>query len=314
MDQTAQPAESASPEDRLAAFFGAEDAPNPAPEVASKVERPAVEAEDDQQETEDDAEQPEAADDGEVEEEIEGVRVRGSKEAVERLKSEREMRADYTRKTQETAAMRRAAEDRLQFAEAREQITSALINDFAAMQAKQQELASLKAQDLGTLYESSPALAMRVQQRIATLNDEVGGMERQLAQKAQGMQQAMKTHRERQWSIAAEAFKSRVGSLSQADDVAMLRQVESLGFTQDELQSKFADPRFLTLVHKAAKFDALQSSKSTAITKATKAPPVVKPGASNPGAAAERGLNDARARLKKSGRVEDAAALFMRMK
>ena len=309
MEQPATSADSASPEERLAAFFGSDAAEAP-PEQSAAVPQADDSATD---ETDDQAEGDEVAEAGEVEDEIDGVRVRGARDAVERLKLERESKADYTRKTQEVATMRKAAEDRLQFAEAREQITAALIQDYGALQAKQQQLKQLQQQDLGALYETSPSLAMRVQQQIQTLKDELQGDQGQLAQKAQQLQSAVKAHSEKQWSMAAEAFRQRMPSVTPAEDVAMLRQVESVGITSDEMRSRFADPRILQLVYKAAKFDALQSGKTEALSKATKAPPVLKPGATNTGAAAERRLNDARARLKKSGRVEDAAALFMRM-
>lgn len=54
----------------------------------------------------------------EVEDELEGVKLRGKKELLEKIKSERLMQADYTRKTQEVAEQRRAIEaERQQFQE-----------------------------------------------------------------------------------------------------------------------------------------------------------------------------------------------------
>lgn len=52
--------------------------------------------------------EPEVSD--EVEEDLEGVKVRGKKDAVEKLKAERLMQADYTRKTQAAADEKRAVE------------------------------------------------------------------------------------------------------------------------------------------------------------------------------------------------------------
>jgi SET domain-containing protein len=48
--------------------------------------------------------------DPDEEDEIEGVKLRGKKEALERIKAERLMQADYTRKTQEVAEQRRTIE------------------------------------------------------------------------------------------------------------------------------------------------------------------------------------------------------------
>ena len=48
--------------------------------------------------------------DDEIEDEPDGVKVRGKKELVAKIKAERLMQADYTRKTQEVAEQRKAME------------------------------------------------------------------------------------------------------------------------------------------------------------------------------------------------------------
>ena len=45
--------------------------------------------------------------DDDLEDEVDGVKLRGKKDALEKLKAERLMQADYTRKTQEVAEQRR---------------------------------------------------------------------------------------------------------------------------------------------------------------------------------------------------------------
>ena len=103
-----------------------------------------------------------------------------------------------------------------------------------------------------------------------------------------------------------------IGDISAADNAAMLRTVESLGITPQEFKSRFADPRIIAAVHKAAKWDSLQASKPNAVKTANLAPPVVKPGASKgPSQAADKRYQDTRQSLKKSGSVEDAAKLFL---
>lgn len=60
-----------------------------------------------------------ATDPDEIEEELEGVKLRGKKELLEKLKSERLMQADYTRKTQDVAEQRKAIEaERAEFQKA----------------------------------------------------------------------------------------------------------------------------------------------------------------------------------------------------
>lgn len=281
------PAESGSPapsvEDRIGALAdsisGVSSAEDDSPEGLESQAQDDADGGDDAA-NDDEGEAPQ--DDGTVEEEIDGVVIRGSKEAVSQLKQEREHKADYTRKTQEVAVMRKAAEDRVQFAEAREQITSQLIGDVTALHTKRAELAQLQAQDLGYIYDSNPSMALRIQSRMSQLGQEVQAMERDIGGKADGLQRAMKAHRDKQWQLAEEGIRQRVPNITQEENLAMARQVESLGFTVDELQSRFADPRILHALYKAAKYDSLQQAKPNAMKAVSKAPPVVKPGSVQP--------------------------------
>lgn len=299
----------ASIESRLTSFFGGGDASSAdaAPEVAPDDEP------EQQTEASADDDQPEAADESsdEIEEEVEGVKLRGRKEDVERIKSERASKADYTRRTQEAANLAKAAEDRIQFAQAQQQIVGALVADYAKVEAKRERLNQLQTLDISQL---DPSQALGIMRQIDQLRSSVQEDEKTLGNKASQLQAAQQAHAQKQWELAVEGAKARIGSFTSAEDVAMLNQVKSLGFNENELRGRFADPRFLQLVYKAAKYDAIASNKATSLKSLQKAPPVVKPGAVVPGAAAERSLNDARARLKKTGRVEDAAALFMRLK
>ena len=213
-----------------------------------------------------------------IEEEVDGVVLRGNKEAVERLKSERASKQDYTVKTQEAANLRKAAEDRIQFAEAREQIMSEVMQDVSALNAKRERLQQLSAVDLGQLYNADPAQMFSVQRQIDTLKSEIADAERAVHGKVQNTKAMIEQHRNKQWELAVEGAKQKLGNVSAEDDAAMLRQVQLLGFEQDELKGRFADPRFLQLVWKAAKLDAIQSGKPQALAAVSKAPPVVKPG------------------------------------
>jgi len=53
------------------------------------------------------------------------------------------------------------------------------------------------------------------------------------------------------------------------------------GFSSEEM-SNIYDPRFVKLMFKAQQYDTLQSSKSGALAKAAKAPPLTKPGTTSP--------------------------------
>jgi hypothetical protein len=145
------------------------------------------------------------------------------------------------------------------------------------------------------------------------LEKQVGQKQGEINQKAQHIQQATAKHNQYQWEAAEKGARQMIGDISAADNAAMLRTVQGLGITPQEFKSRFADPRIIAAVHKAAKWDSLQASKSTAVQTAQKAPPVVKPGAANPNASAVAKDKVLRERLAKSGDYRDAARLLMKM-
>ena len=78
----------------------------------------------------------------------------------------------------------------------------------------------------------------------------------------------------------------------------------------------FTDPTATLLLWKAQQWDRLQGSKPSVTNKASNAPPVIKPGSNAvQKAVASSNYQKAREKLRKSGSVEDAAAIFLqRMK
>jgi hypothetical protein len=292
----------ASIEDRLLASFAPEAAE---PEAPAETQEPAAELLD----TDGDEQAvPEESTDDLVEVEAEDGTAHKVPAA---LKDAFLRQADYTRKTQHAATLVQTAEDRLQFAEAREQFTSTVINEVSELRAMQQRLKEFDNVDLGALYNSDPGTAMRVRDQRDDLRREIAKREQGIGTKAQQLQQMQEQHYAKQWSLAVDGVKKAIGHYTPGEDAAMLKQVEILGLSIKEVKGRYADPRILHAIYKAAKYDAIQSRKGAAVETAAKAPPIVKPGASKgPGVAAEQKYRDARDALKKSGSVDAAARLF----
>ena len=218
---------------------------------------------------------------------------------------------DYTRKTTEVAILRNQAEDRMMFAEAREQLATAVFEDVAQLKALQADLNRFKTADWAAIYQENPGQVLMLQRREKELEAQVNAKTQEIQAQAEHINQASKSHSATQWRLAEQAAVQRMGNITEADNVAMAKEVQALGFTVNEFKSRFADPRVIQAVHKAAKWDALQASKPSAQSAVRNAPPVVRPGATKgPGVATETKYREQRAVLKKSGRLEDAARLF----
>ena len=228
-------------------------------------------------------------------------------------------RDEFTRKTQDLAQQHRRAQeqaamaaDKLQYAEAREQLSAAVMEDVTQLRSIESQLKQYQDADWPALYEANPGQALRFQQVMRDLEKQITQKQQEINAKVQHVQQATQKHNQFQWEAAEKGARQMIGEISAADNAAMLRTVESLGITPKEFKERFADPRIIAAVHKAAKWDSLQSSKPQAVKTANQAPPVVKPGASKgPGAASQQKYKDVRSSLKKSGSVEDAARLFL---
>jgi hypothetical protein len=253
------------------------------------------------------AAQPEAAGEDDSEEvEFEGKAYKVPKE----LKPALLRQADYTTKTQEVATLRKQAEDRIQFSEAQQQLFASLRTEaleFETLKARKAEYDKL---DWSALYSADPGQAFNLRQQADGLKEQLADKERVLSEKAGQHQAIQKAHAEKQWSLAVEAARQRIGKFTPAEDIAMAQQAQSMGFDESELKSKFADARVLHLLHKAAKWDALQQGKTIADKKVTTARPMKTASRSAPEAQRDGKLADVRERLRKTGRDEYAEAYF----
>ena len=219
---------------------------------------------------------------------------------------------DYTQSKQALANLQAQATDRLQYAEAREQLAAAVIQDVADLRSMQSELQKFQSADWSALYDANPGQALKFQQQMRDLEKQCQDKQAAIQGKAAHIQQATAKHVQFQWERAEQGARELIGTITPAENVAMAQTIKGLGISEQEFKSRFADPRIIAAVHKAAKWDALQSGKSKAVASATNAPPVVKPGASKgPGAASQQRYADVRSKLRKSGSLDDAARLFL---
>jgi len=303
-----------SVEQRLAAFFGGEQASEAAPEPTPEPQAEAVEETDEQtaeaDETDDEKVEAteEEADPNEVEIELDGETYK----VPPKLKDAVMRQQDYAVKTQVLASERRMVEDRAQYLEAREQLLGTAYQEAAEYRALQMQLEQFDALDWASLAQKDMQQAYTLDLQRQELRRQIQAKEKTLQEKVQHVTQAQKMHQQKQLELGSAELQRRIGTIKPEDRQATWKQGLELGFTEGEL-STIADARVMHALYKAAKWDALQAGKQAAVQKVSKAPPVVKPGATvgNQAVQAER-YKTMRGQLKKTGRLEDAAAIFDR--
>lgn len=252
----------------------------------------------DEEVREDDAEtQPE--DDEEVE--YEGKTYKVPKE----LKGALMKNADYTQKTQEVAEQRKSVEERVELLNQRESLMSATFEKAVELRDIQNKLSQYEQIDWQNLVDADPVQATK-------LNLAYQQLQREAQQKYGELQQAQSqaqnlSEQTRQKFLAEEQtkLKARLPNF----DMKVAEKIKSVGkeygLTDNELNS-VVDSRYVHILHDAMKWRSLQVEKPLAMKKVTEAPKAITPQV----ARSKQSNQAAFDRLKKSGRVEDLAALL----
>lgn len=274
---------------------------NPAPDSEEEEEEPESEASEESEseeegtEEEQEVEQPEKAKLESLE--IDGETIQLPAAIAAKIKPNLLRRQDYTRKTQEVAEIRKAAE------QARDNYLQGL---GVVHQALQSSLPPLPDE---ALLDTDPVEFMR--QERAHKNH---------VQKLQALQQeGRRAVQQQQWEQQQDAQKAMQEAAAQLPELipawkdpakakverAALREyLQTAGYSPEEIRTA-ADPRAIALSRKAWLFDQLMAQKKAAKPVPTK---VEAPGSSKPKTNPSRAQKYAR--LRETGRTEDAAAFI----
>jgi hypothetical protein len=264
-----------------------------------------------------DAEDVDTDDDNEVEEEEQPqtfrVKAAGEEKEVtlEELMQGYQLGADYTKKTQEVAELRKANEAERQAIEESKRVRDTYaqrlqaIEQFLTQGDSQEDLAVMKENDpigyavkVAEMTEKKEQLnAVRAeQQRIA---------QQQQAEQSQAMQNFVAQEAQKLAQVLPE-FSDKTKGEQVRNEIR--NYGKSVGYTDNELAQVY-DSRHVITLHKAMLYDKLQKSKPSVKKKVAEAPKMVKSGTK-----VKQSVSDAQkkqmARLRQTGKKEDAAALF----
>jgi len=213
---------------------------------------------------------------------------------------------DYTRKTQELAELRRQAQVTMETGQALQQFQAATADEQRELSRVQADIERYKGLDWSSLDTDT---YIKAKHQLDNLKERAGEIQQGLGQKAQQFSQWRQQQLQQALQSGEQFLRTSIQGWGDEARREVRTQVLANGYSEEEL-AQVIDPRFVKIAWKAAQFDKLQAGKQTALQSAQKAPPVVKPGASNQTAARESKYKDMRGRLKKSGDLRDAAALF----
>ena len=285
-------------------------------ETVSDVEEDTeeVESEDDTEEVEYEASD-EDDDAEEVEEQPQTFRVKAAGEekdvTLDELMQGYQLGADYTKKTQELAELRKANEAEAKAIQESKQVRDTYaqrlkaIEEFLTQGDSQEDLAALKENDpIGYAVKVAEQTEKKQQLDAIKLEQDRIAKEQQ-ADYAQAMQRYVADEAQKLNKVLPE-FSDKVKGEQLRNEIR--NYGKTIGFTDQELAQVY-DSRYVLTLHKAMQYDKLQKSKPSVKKKVAEAPKMAKAGTK-----IKEGNADIRkkqmAKLRQTGSKQDAAALF----
>jgi hypothetical protein len=259
-DETIDQPAAESITDRIASKFGFPGQPPGTEEAAETADAQAEPAED-------------GLDLAELE--WEGIRFKAPAKVKEALLRQ----DDYTRKTQELAESRRSVEHIQKLAQ-QSQLDRVFSDSIAA---EQQELGVIDAylqqatrMDWSTMTTEQ---MLRHKVEVDSIKERRDAIRSAIADKRSQFDTEVKSKiselRKSAWDMAVK----KIGGSSEETQKAVTEYGLSKGLTEQELSNVLLDPRSAEILWEAAQFRKIKAGTSQAAEKATKASPVLKPGA-----------------------------------
>lgn len=177
-------------------------------------------------------EQSEESEEEELEEELDGVKVRGKKEALERLKAERLMQADYTRKTQATAELQKTVEAERQAVEIEKHVHFQNMNEVASMKAIEMRYQQIAGLDL---TDSDPVQQMKLDRELRTLQAQHAQLQNSIAQRQANFTAMQQQEAARQLAEGQRVLQRDIPGWGDELRTELVKYALQNGYTQREL-------------------------------------------------------------------------------
>jgi hypothetical protein len=236
------------------------------------------------------------------------VKVDGKEVAVtlDELQKGYSRTQDYTRKTQQIAAVRTQVEQETQAVRAeREQYAQLL----GALQAQLQS--SEPQVDLERLYHEDPIEWVRQKEVMRERQEKLGAIQSEQQRLFQVSQYEQQRAMEAQLASQQEALLAALPDWkdpkkAKAEKALVIESAKAAGFTDEDLKNVY-DHRLVLLLRKAAMFDQMVSKRQGIKPVVNNGPRTAKPGAAGRVSTTTESTR-AKQRLAKTGRIDDAAS------
>ena len=184
--------------------------------------------------------------------------------------------ADYTRKTQDLAELRRvtsAEREATNLEKAFSQQTQAERQQMALLDA---QIAQYQGLNWGSIEDTGQLIKLREQ--LNQLKDQRAEVEGKIKAKRGEFDERIKGLTQEAVSAGLKYIQQNIKGYDAKAEKALKDYAQSVGFHAEEL-SRVIDPRLIVMLWKASQWDGLQSSQAGVLKRVAQAAPVVRPGA-----------------------------------
>lgn len=210
---------------------------------------------------------------------LEEVEIEGKTYQVpSEIKSALMRQQDYTRKTQEVAEQRKLVQLQQQAAQMEQMFREQAAPEFEALAKLEAQIAQFKNVDWNSLDMET---MVRYRHSLDVVKEQREEAKQALERRQREFQNTLTQKQQEMLQQGQEWLRRNLPKWDADEARAIAQYGQEQGFTDFELNN-LSDPRTVRMFWKARQYDLLQQQKGTIAQKAAKAPPVLKPGVSDP--------------------------------
>lgn len=197
----------------------------------------------------------------EAEEELEGVKLKGKKDLIEKIKAERLMQADYTRKTQAVAEERKAVEEARKAVAQHAQLTQQFTKELGSLAAVDEQLEQFNQVNWAQLIDQDPATAQKLDLQRRALQDKRSQLSASITQRQQQALHMQQQEVARQVQEGQAVLQREIKGWSPDLASKLVQFGVERGFQAHDLQT-VTNPAIVKLLHDAYTLDQLRKNAS----------------------------------------------------
>jgi hypothetical protein len=256
----------------------------------------------------------EASDEAEAEEVVDEIEFDNKKVAIPKgtppelvsavKKMADDLKADYTRKTQEAASIRQTVQQRQEAIEQQERILSQNFERAVAYKQASDRVSQFEQLDWQAIVDEDPQKATKLNFAFQEAQRNAAKLYQELQRGAQESQQMTAQQRAQMLQEGQKEIEKHIKGWGPDVQQAIGKTMRDYGISEQFI-ANVADPAIVRAMYDAYQWRKLQADKPTAMKKVADAPKALKPGGP------PRNTNrEALTRLQKHGRIEDLASLL----